>query len=293
MATKRKPVMDRSVLGTPRVDDSDYLRSGILQAEAEFLVSVSAVEGIPSPWLLLWMLISANPVRICWNVRSALNAVWFCKSKLLNGKDVPAIFACFVSRGLGEGPYHVSKVPNQRCFGMQSIGCGLAAPKRFFQLMNMPQPPRQTPYALHNKELLKEVKVVAVETMTSAAEKIHFLQPAFQDGLVKCGVSCVSTWQRRGYFSLNGCVTAISMDTGKILDVLSKVIVTKCQSLVQFATLWDDISIVTIMNWTQLLLKIFKMWKEDHLWNSAGICAKTLNTSLKRNVFSNSKLNKG
>ena len=53
MATKRKPVMDRSVLGTPRVDDSDYLRSGILQAEAEFLVSVSAVEGIPSPWLLL------------------------------------------------------------------------------------------------------------------------------------------------------------------------------------------------------------------------------------------------
>ena len=122
-----------------------------------------------------------------------------------------------MSRGLGEGPYHVSKVPNQRCFGMQSIGCGLAAPKRFFQLMNMPQPPRQTPYALHNKELLKEVKVVAVETMTSAAEKIHFLQPAFQDGLVKCGVSCVSTWQRRGYFSLNGCVTAISMDTGKIL----------------------------------------------------------------------------
>ena len=27
------------------------------------------------------------------------------------------------------------------------------------------------------------------------------------------------TWQRRGFCSLNGCVTAISMDTGKILEV--------------------------------------------------------------------------
>ena len=37
--------------------------------------------------------------------------------------------------------------------------------------------------------------------------------------------SCDGTWQRRGFSFLNGCVTAISMDTRKILDVLSKVIV--------------------------------------------------------------------
>ena len=125
------------------------------------------------------------------------------------------------------------KVPNQRCFevnrrlvyGMRSIDCGLAAAKGFCRLMNMPQPPRQTPYALHNKALLKAAKAVAVETMTSAAEEIHSLKPDFQDGLVKCDASCDDTWQRRGFSSLNGCVTAISMDTGKILDVdpLSKV----------------------------------------------------------------------
>ena len=108
---------------------------------------------------------------------------------------------------------------------MRSIDCGLAAAKGFCRLMNMPQPPRQTPYALHNKALLKAAKAVAVETMTSAAEEIHSLKPAFQDGLVKCDASCDGTWQRRGFSSLNGCVTAISMDTGKILDVdpLSKV----------------------------------------------------------------------
>ena len=30
---------------------------------------------------------------------------------------------------------------------------------------------------------------------------------------------CSRTWQRRGFSSLNGCVTAISMDTGTILEV--------------------------------------------------------------------------
>ena len=96
--------------------------------------------------------------------------------------------------------------------------------------------------------------------MTSAAEKIHSLKPAFQGGLVKCCVSCDGTWQRRGFLSLNDCVIAICMDTEKTLDVelLSKVIVKKCQSLVQFVTLLDDISNGTMMSWTQLLSKFFK-----------------------------------
>ena len=37
--------------------------------------------------------------------------------------------------------------------------------------------------------------------------------------MTKCGVLCVGTWQRRGYCSLNGCVTTLSIDTGKCLDV--------------------------------------------------------------------------
>ena len=43
-------------------------------------------------------------------------------------------------------------------------------------LMNMPQLPRQTPFALHNKALLKTTKAVAVETMTSTAEEIYSLR---------------------------------------------------------------------------------------------------------------------
>ena len=111
-------------------------------------------------------------------------------------------------------------------YALRSIGCGHAAAKRFCGLMNMPTPPRPTPYARHNKELLKAVKQVSMETMASAAKDLHDLKPDFKDGLVKCGVSCDDTWQRRGFASLNGCVSgAISIDTGKVLDVeaLSKV----------------------------------------------------------------------
>ena len=45
-----------------------------------------------------------------------------------------------------------------------------------------------------------------------------------EDLLCNVGVSCHGTWQKRGYWSLLGAVTVISVDTGKCLDyaVLSK-----------------------------------------------------------------------
>jgi len=36
--------------------------------------------------------------------------------------------------------------------------------------------------------------------------------------ILDVGVSCDGSWQRRGYISLNGTFTAISLDSGKILD---------------------------------------------------------------------------
>jgi hypothetical protein len=48
-----------------------------------------------------------------------------------------------------------------------------------------------------------------------------------EDGedILETAVSCDGTWQRRGFTSLNGCITVISMENGQMLDVepLSKV----------------------------------------------------------------------
>ncbi|GFX89419.1 integrase catalytic domain-containing protein [Trichonephila clavipes] len=55
--------------------------------------------------------------------------------------------------------------------------------------------------------------------MIKAATEIVEKQQNLSSDIVKCGISVDGTWQRRGYTSMNGCVAAISVDTGKVLDI--------------------------------------------------------------------------
>ncbi|GFV24152.1 uncharacterized protein TNCV_4164991 [Trichonephila clavipes] len=70
--------------------------------------------------------------------------------------------------------------------------------------------------AFRNQErkLLKATERVAQENINAALSEIKG-----SNSFTKCGISIDGTWQRRGYSSLNGCVNAISDDTGKILDI--------------------------------------------------------------------------
>ncbi|GFU14364.1 uncharacterized protein TNCV_3097731 [Trichonephila clavipes] len=70
--------------------------------------------------------------------------------------------------------------------------------------------------AFRNQErkLLKATERVAQENINAALSEIKG-----SNSFTKCGISIDGTWQRRGYSSLNGCVSAISVDTGKILDI--------------------------------------------------------------------------
>ena len=52
------------------------------------------------------------------------------------------------------------EVNRRMVYSMRSVGCGPAAAKRFCGLMNMPPPPRPTPYSSHNREILKATKTV-------------------------------------------------------------------------------------------------------------------------------------
>ncbi|GFX73895.1 uncharacterized protein TNCV_397061 [Trichonephila clavipes] len=64
---------------------------------------------------------------------------------------------------------------------------------------------------------------VACNTMKEAALEIRSNETDTE--FSQCGVSVDGTWQRRGYSSLNGCVSVISIGSGKVLDVefMSKV----------------------------------------------------------------------
>ena len=64
----------------------------------------------------------------------------------------------------------------------------------------------------------KSVKHVAKMVMHEAAEEIHSSN-SFENDIVDTAVSVDGTWQKRGFTSYNGAVAAISITTGRILDV--------------------------------------------------------------------------
>ncbi|GFV30641.1 uncharacterized protein TNCV_2865801 [Trichonephila clavipes] len=67
------------------------------------------------------------------------------------------------------------------------------------------------------KKLLSAAISIGEKIMNDAAKGIRRIKKSIH-GIVNCGVSVDGTWHRRGFSSLNGCVTAISVDTGKIID---------------------------------------------------------------------------
>ncbi|GFX88756.1 histone-lysine N-methyltransferase SETMAR [Trichonephila clavipes] len=90
-----------------------------------------------------------------------------------------------------------------------------------FKLCSTLNWPRLTKAAYKNQEakLLKVVQEVAEESMIKAATEIVEKQQNLSSDRVKCGILVDGTWQRRSYTSMNGCVAAISVDTGKVLDI--------------------------------------------------------------------------
>ncbi|KAF8789486.1 hypothetical protein HNY73_007419 [Argiope bruennichi] len=104
-------------------------------------------------------------------------------------------------------------------YAMRQIGCGHREASQFMTVMNMPPPPNPVPYNKHMKALLCVVKPLAEETMRLAAYRVRL-----QNETSKCGVSVDGTWHKRGYSSLNGVVTDLSVDTGEVLgvEILSK-----------------------------------------------------------------------
>lgn len=109
---------------------------------------------------------------------------------------------------------HGFDVNKRFVYAMRSIGQGHASIKRFCANMNMPAPLRYTAYRDIN--LAKAAKSVATKSMLDAAAELH---KNSSELITQCAVSCDGTWQRRGHASLNGCVTTLSIDTGKCLDV--------------------------------------------------------------------------
>ena len=92
------------------------------------------------------------------------------------------------------------------------------------------------------------VKDVAETTMQDACTELR--GDVAEDSIVDTAVSCDGSWQRRGYSSLNGVVTAISMKTGKIVDIEPMSRACKACMLKENLRKTDQIA--------------YEVWKSDH-----------------------------
>ncbi|GFY36406.1 uncharacterized protein TNCV_3451091 [Trichonephila clavipes] len=106
-------------------------------------------------------------------------------------------------------------------FGLRTIGKGHSAARKLCSAINV-NFPSKTAFRHLEKKIEHVSNKVVCKIMNEAAGEVHKKNNFYE--VIQCGVSVDGTWKRRGHLSLNGCVSVISLDTGKVLDieVLSK-----------------------------------------------------------------------
>ena len=99
-------------------------------------------------------------------------------------------------------------------YGCRQIGSGYGHLKKLCCCLNMPEPMRVNNFDKLSNSIKNSVKYVAEKSMSAAAAELRGANET-----ADVGVSLDGTWQRKGFTSLNGVITAISIDSGKALDV--------------------------------------------------------------------------
>ena len=109
-------------------------------------------------------------------------------------------------------------INNRFVLAMREIGKGFTGMEKFCGLMNMPPPMSKTTITEKIPEILNAYSSAAEASMLAAASEHQPDDVDSNTDVTDIGVSLDGTWQRRGYSSLNGVVTAISLETGKCVD---------------------------------------------------------------------------
>lgn len=98
-------------------------------------------------------------------------------------------------------------------YGMRQIGKGFSTAYKLCATLNFPCISKYA-YKKQEEKLFKVVSEVAEESMKNAdAETIT------KTNSNECNVFVDGAWEHRGLTSLNGCVAATLVDTGKVVDV--------------------------------------------------------------------------
>ena len=121
----------------------------------------------------------------------------------------------YTSRNSGKG----FDVNRRTVYAMRALGHGYTGVEKYMTLMNMPKPFTVNTYNKIVVKMATVAKEIALPSMNEAVKEIREKKGATDDEVIDIGVSADGSWQRRGFSSNNGVVTAISIETGKVVDI--------------------------------------------------------------------------
>ncbi|GBM17243.1 hypothetical protein AVEN_223786-1 [Araneus ventricosus] len=97
-------------------------------------------------------------------------------------------------------------------YGMRCIGNGKCAVRTLCAVMNLSPPPAK--FERLNSSLCRALSSACSKSMLKAIEGAVSRNDNSRD----ITVALDGTWQKRGHTSINGVITATSLDTGKVID---------------------------------------------------------------------------
>ena len=90
---------------------------------------------------------------------------------------------------------------------------------KFSAVINMMAPRHENSYGDQVKVICNAAQTVAKRSMENAVEELKEFYEPEEDGFYNVGISADGTWRKRGFSSLFGVVTTLSLLTGKVVDV--------------------------------------------------------------------------
>lgn len=97
-------------------------------------------------------------------------------------------------------------------YGMRCIGKGKCAARTLCAMMNLPSPPAK--FERYSAHISKALSTVCLNSMKKSTDETVLANGNSQD----ISVAIDGSWQKRGHTSLNGVVTATSLENGKVVD---------------------------------------------------------------------------
>ena len=137
----------------------------------------------------------------------------------------------YTSKSIRAGAMDVNR---RMVMAFRLMGRGQQPLEQFCGTMNMPGSIAEPSYNGHVAALRDSAKDETEKSMSKAVDDIRHLYTENPDGTVDIGVSGDGTWRKRGFTSFHRVGTAVSVPSGKVVDVSIK------SSYCRACSIWEN-----------------------------------------------------